>query len=75
MDNLNVVRSIGRLLDHGCLSKPMPLVKNGDLIVIVQHMILSRGLDTVKVTKVKGHATEADVEQGWVRLEDRPGNI
>ena len=26
------------------------------------------------VTKVKGHATDADVEQGRVRLEDRLGN-
>ena len=36
-------------------------------------MILSQGPDTVRVTKVKGHATEADVEQGRVRLEDRLG--
>ena len=27
------------------------------------------------MTKVKGHATETDVEQGRVRLEDRLGNI
>ena len=32
IDNLNVVRSIGRLLDFGCLAKPLPLVKDGDLI-------------------------------------------
>ena len=35
---------------------PLPLVKDGDLIAIVRHMILARGPDTVKVTKVKGHA-------------------
>ena len=48
------------------------------LLEIVWHMILARGPDTVKVTKVtkvKGHATEADVEQGQVRLEDWLGNI
>ena len=27
IDNLNVVRSIGRLLDADCLAKPLPLVK------------------------------------------------
>ena len=36
IDNLNVARSIGRLLDHGRLSKPLPLVKDGDLIALVQ---------------------------------------
>ena len=32
IDNLNMVRSIGRLLDHGGFSTPIPLVKDGDLI-------------------------------------------
>ena len=32
IDNLNVVRSIGSLLDAGCLAKPLALVKDGDLI-------------------------------------------
>ena len=52
----------------------MSLVKDGDLVAIIQHMIQARRQDTVRVTKVKGHATEADVEQGRVRLEDRLGN-
>ena len=30
IDNLNVARSIGRLLDADCLAKPLPLVKDGD---------------------------------------------
>ena len=30
IDNLNVARSIGRLLDCGSLNKPLPLVKDGD---------------------------------------------
>ena len=65
-DNLNVVRFNCRLLDRGSLSEPLPLVKDGDFIAIVQHVIHARGSDTVKVTKVKGHATEADVESGLV---------
>ena len=30
IDNLNLVRSIGRLLDFDCLAKPVPLVKEHD---------------------------------------------
>ena len=64
IDNLNVVLSIARLFDHGCFSKPLLVVKDGDLVAIVQHMILAGEPETVKVTKVKDHATETDVEQG-----------
>ena len=37
-------------------------------------MIHPRGRDTVRVTEVKGHATDCDDEQGRVRLEDKLGN-
>ena len=49
IDNLNVVRSIGCLLDADCLAKPLPLVKDGDLVAPVQYMIRTRGRDTVRV--------------------------
>ena len=75
IDNLNVVRSIGRLLDADCLAKPLPLVKDGDLVALVQYMIRTRGRDTVRVTKVKGHAEDVDVQQGRVRLMDQQGNV
>ena len=74
IDNLNVAQSIGRLLDHGSLNKSLLLVKDGDLIALVQYMILTRGLETVRVTKVKGHAEDLDVHQGRVRLIDQQGN-
>ena len=74
IDNLNVARSIGRLLDSGRLDKPLPLVKDGDLIALVQYMIRTRGRETVRVTKVKGHAEVVDVQQGRVRLLDQQGN-
>ena len=48
IDNLKVVRSIGRLLDAGCLAKPLPLVKDGDLVALIQYMIRTRGRDTVR---------------------------
>ena len=75
IDNLDVVRSIGRLLDADCLPKPLPLVKDGDLVALVQYMIRTRGRDTVRVTKVKGHAKDGDVQHGRVRLTDQLGNI
>ena len=75
IDNLNVVRSIGRLLDADCLAKPLPLVKDGDLVALVQYMIRTCGRETVRVTKVKGHAKDDDVQHGRVRLMDQQGNV
>ena len=74
VDNLDVVRTIARLLDHGTLSTPLPWVKDGDLIATVKHMILARVPETVRITKTKGHATQADVEQCGVRVDDKFGN-
>ena len=42
---------------------------------IVLHMLNARRPDTVRVTEVKSHATEADVDLGRVKLEDRLGNM
>ena len=75
IDNLNVARSIGRLLDADCLAKPLPLVKDGDLVALVQYMIRARGRETVRVTKVKGHAEDVDVQHGRVRVLDQQGNV
>ena len=74
IDNLNVARTIGRLLDKDCLVKPLPLVTDGDLIALAQYMIRTGGRETVRVTKVKGHAEDFDVQQGRVRLMDHQGN-
>ena len=75
IDNLNVARSIGCLLDFDCISKLLPLVKDGDLIALARYMIRTRGRETVRVTKVKGHAEDVDVQQGRVRLIDQQGNV
>ena len=45
----------------------------GNLVALAQYMIRTRGRETVRVTEVKGHATDADVDQGRVRLEDQLG--
>ena len=63
IDNLNVARSFGRVLDRGCFTKPLPLVEDGDLVAIAMYMIQAWVQDTVRVTEVKGHATDADVQQ------------
>ena len=65
IDNLNVAGSIDKLLDRGCLVKPLNFVKDGDF--------QARGRDTVRVTKGRVHATDADVEQDRV-LADKVGN-
>ena len=41
---------------------------------IIRSMLSLRGFDTVKVSKVKGHATPAMVASGDVRIEDLVGN-
>ena len=74
IDNLNVARTIGRLLDTDRLFKPLLMLKDGDLIALVQCTIRTGGRETVRVTKVEGHAEDADVQSGRLRLEDQLGN-
>ena len=74
IDNRHVGRTVGRLLDRDCLDKLLPLVKGGALVALVQYMIRTGGRETVRVTEIKGHAEDADVESGRVRLEDQVGN-
>ena len=59
VDNLGVVRHVGRLLDGRAASRPVELVKDGDLVLLIERMLHLRGLDTVRISKVKGHADEA----------------
>ena len=48
--------------------------KDGDLLCLIYRMLSLRGFDTVKISKVKGHADEGMVLQGRVRDLDRLGN-
>ena len=74
VDNLGVVRHVGRLLDGRHGSVPFELVKDGDLLLLIERMLRLRGLDTVRITKVKGHADESMVLDGRVWELDRLGN-
>ena len=44
------------------------------MIALARYMIRTRDRDTVRVTKVTGHAEDVDVQQGRVRLVDQHGN-
>ena len=55
-------------------SVPVALVKDGDLLLLVERILHLRGLDTVRITKVKGRADEGMVLDGRVLEVDRFGN-
>ena len=74
IDNLNVLRGVAALLSYNVPRSPLPLVTDGDLLATIHSMLCLRGFDTVQVSKVKGHATRAMVDNGDVRLEDLVGN-
>ena len=74
VDNLGVVRHVDQLL-RGCRGpRPFQLINDGDLLLLLEHMLHRRGLDTVRISKVKGHADDAMVLHGQVRQDDRLGN-
>ena len=74
VDNLGVVRHVGRLMDGSRGPIPFELVNDGDLLLLIERMLHRRGLDTVRISKVKGHADEDMVLHGRVRREDKLGN-
>ena len=71
---MNVLRGVAALLSQEVTRTLLPLVKDGDLLATIQSMLCLRGIDTVKVSKVKGHATRAMVDNGDVRFEGLVGN-
>ena len=62
------------MLDDCSFAAPLELVTDGDLLILIRRMLDLRGRDTVRVTKVKGHADEGMVLDGRVRELDRLGN-
>ena len=66
VDNLNVVRHVGRLLDGRIGSSPIELVNDGDLLLLIERM--------VRITEVEGPADEDMVLDGRVREQDMVGN-
>ena len=74
MDNLGVVCHVGRLMDGRRGPIPFELLKDGDLLLLINRMLRLRGPDTVRISKVTGHADETMVLNGQVREVDRLGN-
>ena len=74
VDNLGVVRHVGRILDGHRGSIPFELVTDGDLLLLTDRLLHLGGLDTVRITEVKGHADQGMVLDGRVRELDRLGN-
>ena len=58
IDSLTVVNHSGRLLDRFVCDHPLCLVEDADLIRLIHGMMLTWGMRTVRVSKVKGHATD-----------------
>ena len=73
IDNKNVCNSLGRIIADWSGS-PFSLCTDGDLLHCIISMVLYRSASSVRVSKVKGHATEAMVVEGKVRKEDKDGN-
>ena len=73
VDNLVVVRHVSRILDGKLSSGPFELLPDGDLLFLIERMLHIRGLETVHISKVKGHADEARVRAGTVRGLDKLG--
>ena len=71
---LKVLRGVAALLSQEVPRTPLLLVKDGDLLATIHSMLCLRGMDKVHVSKVKGHATQAMVDNGDVRIEDLVGN-
>ena len=69
-----MVRHVGRLLDGRGGSSPFELFNDGDLLLLIDRMLLRRGPDTVRITEVKGHADEGMVLDDRDRERDRLGN-
>ena len=67
VDNLNVVRYVGRLQDGLSTVRPFEIVDDGDLIILIRKLLSIRGDGTVCISKVKGHADESLVRNGQVR--------
>ena len=72
--HLCAVGHVGRFLDGRTTFRPAESVKDGDLILLIDGMLRLRGLDTVRISKVRGHAGEAFVRAEGARDLDRLGN-
>ena len=74
VDNLNVVRHVGRLMDGVRAPCPLELEDDGDLIGLIWKTLYARREGTACISEVKGHADEEQVRRGQVWELDRDGS-
>ena len=74
VDNLNVVRHVSGILAGRSGRKPFELCTDGDFLTLIQVIVRQRGSETLRISKVKGHADDEMVRTGRVRAIDRIGN-
>ena len=77
---IEVAEEVHRKMQEGVVArkrpsrKPWNLQPDGDLWEIVWKGLIIKGPDTLRVTKVKGHATDAEVEAGLSTEVHQIGN-
>ena len=49
VDNFNVVRHVSRILDGHAGRKPFELTVDGDLLTVIERMILQRCVESVRI--------------------------
>ena len=64
VDNLNVVRQVSRILDGRVACRLFELTVDGDLLTVIERMILQRGVQSVWISEVEGHADDDMVGSG-----------
>ena len=79
IDNVAVVKRANKLLRSKGTRLPQPrrhwgLQADGDVWHAIHHAIDCKSKRSVRVSKVKGHATADHVAAGIVKLEDKAGN-
>ena len=72
---MNAVKRLQTLVAHqGRPTVPEALAPDGDLWATIGSLVRQRGPDTVRISKVKGHATDEDVARGVSTAAHRAGN-
>ena len=75
-DNLSFVRYANYLIEHGdqATHKPWQLMRDGDLWEAYFNLLLQKGCHAVKVSWVKAHTTQEDVQKGITTQARHEGN-
>ena len=73
-DNLNVVGHVGRLQEGLYEHGPCPLIKDADVLLSNKDMMSKRSQNTLRITKVKGHAVAEMVRLGAFQQVDNGSN-